>query len=67
MAFIEFLPLFRDMILGISYMHKNNIVHRDLKLANIMIESSALIKIIDFGLAIKTKPNTLLKVICGTS
>ena len=44
-----------------------NVVHRDLKFTNIMISDIKTLKIIDFGLAIKNKPNHLLKVICGTS
>ena len=43
-----------------------NIVHRDLKFNNIIIADLKNLKIIDFGLAIKNKPNHLLKVICGT-
>ena len=37
-----------------------------MKLNNIILKTTDNLKIIDFGLAIKTKPDTLLKVICGT-
>ena len=39
------------MIIGIGNLHSKGIVHRDLKLENIMIDSDGYIKIIDFGLA----------------
>ncbi len=42
------------LLIGISELHKKNIMHRDLKLENIMIlEADALIEpiIIDLGLA----------------
>jgi serine/threonine protein kinase len=43
------------------------VVHRDLKMKNIMIQSSANLRIIDFGLAIRVKPSKKLKSVCGTA
>lgn len=53
---------------GIGYMHKQNIVHLDLKPENIVCvnHSCTLIKIIDFGLASKLDPTTPLQVMHGT-
>lgn len=44
----------KGVVDAISYLHNMGIVHRDLKLENLMLESNdpdALVKIGDFGLA----------------
>uniref|UniRef100_A0A6B2L233 Protein kinase domain-containing protein n=1 Tax=Arcella intermedia TaxID=1963864 RepID=A0A6B2L233_9EUKA len=40
----------REMLKGISYLHQNLFVHRDLKSSNIMLSINGEVKIIDFGL-----------------
>lgn len=45
--------LFKQILLGINYMHNNNICHRDLKIDNICISENGVIKIIDFGSSIR--------------
>ncbi|WP_372370292.1 protein kinase [Candidatus Uabimicrobium sp. HlEnr_7] len=47
------------MCAGIHYAHSKGVIHRDLKLQNIMIKGSSEPKIMDFGLA-KTAENTKL-------
>jgi MAP/microtubule affinity-regulating kinase len=53
---------------GIAYCHAKNIVHRDLKLENILLESATNnVKIIDFGFALLLKsPEQRLRIFCGT-
>ena len=38
-------------MLGLKYLHSNSIIHRDIKICNIMLNSKLQIKIGDFGLA----------------
>jgi serine/threonine protein kinase len=39
------------MTIAIGYLHMKGIVHRDLKLENILLDQEGYLKIIDFGLA----------------
>jgi|TARA_B110000285_G_scaffold35641_1_gene38309 serine/threonine protein kinase len=39
------------MTIAIGYLHVKGIVHRDLKLENILVDEEGYIKIIDYGLA----------------
>ena len=69
--------LFYQVFSGLSYLHENHILHRDLKLENIMIseieedintkEKYFWIKIIDFGTAKIFKKNKNEKAVVGSS
>ncbi len=39
----------QQLLCGLAYLHKNNVVHRDIKGANILIEKDGTIKLADFG------------------
>ncbi|RKP19119.1 Pkinase-domain-containing protein, partial [Rozella allomycis CSF55] len=57
---------FRQLLSAISYCHENGIVHRDLKIENILIGSDGQIKLIDFGLANFFDVQYCLKTFCGS-
>lgn len=44
-------PIFDEAAKALSYAHSKNVVHRDLKLSNIMISPDNEVKVMDFGLA----------------
>ncbi|KAJ8518327.1 hypothetical protein ONZ45_g4587 [Pleurotus djamor] len=49
------------------YMHTHQVIHRDLKLGNILLDSNMNIKVADFGLAaLIENPGERKKTICGT-
>ena len=52
MNFNEFFFVFRDTILGITYMHTNTLAHRDIKPENILIMQSGKYVLMDFGIGI---------------
>jgi len=62
---IETKEIFYQIIKGIAYLHSKNIVHRDVKLENIIIDNTY-VKIIDFGFATFHQTNKLLNFFCGT-
>lgn len=55
-----------QIALAIGHLHGQGIVHRDLKLENILIDKDGYIKIIDFGLAKILKDDETTRTLCGT-
>ena len=55
-----------QIIQGILYLHSKNICHRDIKLENILVMKNDVIKIIDFGFAVKCNKDSYQKLYCGT-
>lgn len=47
----EILIIFRQIVSGLSYLHSKNIIHLDLKMANIFVTIEGIVKIGDFGIA----------------
>ena len=55
----------RQSLLALDYLHTNNVIHRDLKLGNILLKNQLLVKVCDFGLAKYYNPSDK-PTICGT-
>jgi serine/threonine protein kinase len=59
--------IFKQVAEGVAYLHQQNIVHRDIKLDNILVEESTrMVKLIDFGFSVVVAGGQRLKVFCGT-
>lgn len=63
-ASVKFYAL--QICMAIGYLHSKGIMHRDLKLENILIDESGYLKIIDYGLAKTLQPGSTTRTFCGT-
>jgi len=57
----------KEILIAIQFLHSKFIIHRDLKLGNILLDKNLTVKICDFGLAAKLQFDSERKTtICGT-
>ena len=59
--------IFIQLLLGVEYMHDLGIIHRDIKLENVLFDDDRNMKLVDFGFSVACRdPNKRLKIFCGT-
>jgi serine/threonine protein kinase len=58
MSLDEALRVFRDVVLGLEYLHYQGIIHRDIKPANLLISKDGSVKISDFGVSFASSLKT---------
>lgn len=58
--------MMQQIISAVDYCHTYSVVHRDLKIENILVDKQGLIKLVDFGLANLYSSDRLLSTFCGS-
>lgn len=61
-------PIFLSLVQAVSFLHDHDILHRDLKLTNVLLTNTLQVRIADFGLATRLEDATLDQemTMCGT-
>src|ERR1700761_3425411 len=57
----------REVLTGLNYLHKSNVIHRDIKAANVLVTASGKVMICDFGVsALLATTNSKRNTFVGT-
>ena len=59
--------LFGQLCLAVAYCHDQGVVHRDLKLENVLLDDHCHVKLSDFGFTREFERGGLLETFCGTT
>lgn len=58
--------IMKDVVQGVDHLHDHEIIHRDIKSDNILVNHKGVIKITDFGFAANLAGQTMRKTFVGT-
>lgn len=53
--------------LGLAYLHSKNVLHRDVKSMNLLVDDNYNVKVADFGLSKMRNAGAWAKTRCGTT
>lgn len=62
----EVVDFMAQLCLGLNFLHKQGVIHRDVKPSNIFINGNKRVKLGDFGASRIVRPNEMLVSTAGT-